>query len=209
MWGTHFTPPAHHRGVAHDVPADVQDVLTQLHEAAVEAAATAAGDDDSASGADTDDTPSADTDDTPSADTDNIPSAGADDTTVVDDAGNPTANDDPSDPTADAPEAFAAPVETAQTVASNKLPAGELRSQFTHGYDRALAIAAAEPAVAAEYVRAVDRRLAAVTDRSRDGVAGDDPDHSTDSDDASDSTDPDNASGSTDSDDPDDANDDL
>ena len=218
MWGTHFTPPAHHRGVAHDVPADVQDVLTQLHEAAVEAAATAAGDDDSASGADTDDTPSADTDDTtvvddaddtPSADTDNTPSADADDTTVVDDAGNPTANDDPSDPTADAPEAFAAPVETAQTVASNKLPAGELRSQFTHGYDRALAIAAAEPAVAAEYVRAVDRRLAAVTDRGRDGVAGDDPDHSTDSDDASDSTDPDNASDSTDSDNPDDANDNL
>jgi hypothetical protein len=184
--------------VAHDVPADVQDVLTQLHEAAVEAAATAAGDDDSASGADTDDTQSADTDNTPSAD--------ADDTTVVDDAGNPTANDDPSDPTADAPEAFAAPVETAQTVASNKLPAGELRSQFTHGYDRALAIAAAEPAVAAEYVRAVDRRLAAVTDRGRDGVAGDDPDHSTDSNDASGSTDSDNASDSTD---PDDANDDL
>ncbi len=201
MWGTHFTPPAHHRGVAHDVPADVQDVLTQLHEAAVEAAATAAGDDDSASGVDADDTPSADTDDaTVVDDADDTPSADTDDATVVDDAGNPTANDDPSDPTADAPEAFAAPVETAQTVASNKLPAGELRSQFTHGYDRALAIAAAEPAVAAEYVRAVDRRLAAVTDRSRDGVAGDDPDHYTDPDDANDSTD---------SDDPDDANDDL
>jgi len=113
--------------VAHDVPADVRDVLTQLHEAAVEAAAGVAG----------------------------APTDGRDD-----------ANDRPEvDGDGDAPEAFAAPLETARTVARNKLPPGELQSQFTHGYDRALAVAAAEPAVAAEYVRAVDRRLVEATDR--------------------------------------------
>lgn len=139
--------------MAHDVPADVRDVLTQLHEAAVEAARGVAG--TSTDGRDD-----------------------GDESRETDDGDHPPETDGVDDPLetdedGDAPEAFTAPVETAQTVATNKLPPGPLRSQFTHGYDRALAVVDGEPAVAAEYVRAVDRRLVAATDRES-VVGGDD-----------------------------------
>ena len=179
--------------MAHDVPADVQDVLTQLHEAAVEAAVMTAGDSSDEAGDDAEATTGDDAETAAEGDTE---------TTTGDDA-ETTTDGDTETATDDVPEAFAAPLETARTVASNKLPAGELRNQFTHGYDRALAVAAAEPAVAAEYVRAVDRRLAAATDRSREGVAGGDPEELTDSDEPGDTGDPSGPGDSDESDDPD------
>lgn len=57
-------------------------------------------------------------------------------------------------------------VETAGTVSRNKLPEGDRRDQLCHGCDRvATALATAdgvEPDVAAEYTRAIARRLPGV-----------------------------------------------
>lgn len=169
-----------------EVPADVQDVLAQLHAAAVGTAAkrpdaperhdpapegdrrTDADDpaspddspDDSPDGEEAGDSPASDGDTTPASDGDTTPPSDGDTTPAAE---------------------FTAAVETAETVARNKLPAGPLRDRLTHGYDRALATVEEEPVVAAEYVRAADRRLAAATDGdptvddlARDG--GDDSD---------------------------------
>ncbi|UIO98544.1 hypothetical protein Hbl1158_08210 [Halobaculum sp. CBA1158] len=55
-------------------------------------------------------------------------------------------------------EALAA-VDTAHTVAENKLPPGDRRDRIRHGCERVADLAAADPTVAAEYLDAVRRRL--------------------------------------------------
>ncbi|MFC7136815.1 hypothetical protein [Halobaculum litoreum] len=52
-----------------------------------------------------------------------------------------------------------AAVDTARTVASNKLPAGDRRDRLVHGCDRVADLAADDPAVATEYLAALRRRL--------------------------------------------------
>lgn len=146
--------------VSGDVPADVQDVLAQLHAAAV-GAVTERGPTHRQDPAASTDAPPADADDSP------LPARDADTT----------------------PEAeFTAAVETAQTVAHNKLPAGPLRDRLTHGYDRALATVDGEATVAAEYVRAADRRLAAATDG--DATVDGRPSEASDGDERDDGDDP-------------------
>ncbi|PSQ30494.1 hypothetical protein BRD06_01900 [Halobacteriales archaeon QS_9_67_15] len=57
-------------------------------------------------------------------------------------------------------------VTSAQSVAANKLPESELRGELLHGCERIAALLDAdgdtEPAAAAEYLAAMERRLAAV-----------------------------------------------
>lgn len=50
-------------------------------------------------------------------------------------------------------------VESARTVATNKVPDEELRARLRHGCDRVAELAAAEPLVAAEYCRAMRDRV--------------------------------------------------
>ncbi|MEZ3143779.1 hypothetical protein [Halobaculum sp. MBLA0143] len=166
-----------------EVPADVQDVLAQLHAAAVGAVGTqsdAPARHDPAPESDRRD----DADDPASPDDTVSPGElpGGDEA-----AGTPASDGDTTPATE-----FTAAIETAETVARNKLPTGPLRDRLVHGYDRALATVEEEPAVAAEYVRAADRRLAAATDgdptvdspardgddgeASRDDADADDPD---------------------------------
>ncbi|MFB6175765.1 MAG: hypothetical protein ABEI99_01225 [Halobaculum sp.] len=69
---------------------------------------------------------------------------------------------------------FEATVETAQTVARNKLPESDLRARLLHGTERVLATGDHEPGVAAEYVRGMRRLLAEATgehDDDRDDPA--------------------------------------
>lgn len=65
-------------------------------------------------------------------------------------------------------EEFRATVETAQTVTRNKLPESDLRGQLLHGTERVLATAEHDPTVAAEFLRAMERRLADATGDSDD-----------------------------------------
>ncbi|MDQ2073384.1 hypothetical protein ACODNH_08120 [Haloarcula sp. NS06] len=56
-------------------------------------------------------------------------------------------------------------VASAETVSRNKLPECELRSQLLHGYEQVrTALDNDDPDAAAEYLRAMNRRLAAVVD---------------------------------------------
>ena len=57
------------------------------------------------------------------------------------------------------PEEARSAVDTARTVARNKLVAGEHRDRLVHGCDRVVDLATADPAVAAEYLDAMRRRL--------------------------------------------------
>jgi len=57
------------------------------------------------------------------------------------------------------PEEARSAVDTARTVARNKLAAGDRRDRLVHGCDRVVDLATADPAVAAEYLDAVRRRL--------------------------------------------------
>ncbi|EMA19662.1 hypothetical protein [Haloarcula argentinensis] len=59
-------------------------------------------------------------------------------------------------------------VATAETVSRNKLPECELRSQLLHGYEQVrTALDNDDPDAAAEYLRAMHRRLVAVDDGPR------------------------------------------
>jgi hypothetical protein len=56
-------------------------------------------------------------------------------------------------------------VATAETVSRNKLPACDLRAQLLHGCEQVhTALDEDHPDAAAEYLRAMERRLAAVDD---------------------------------------------
>ena len=60
-------------------------------------------------------------------------------------------------------------VGTAETVSRNKLPECELRAQLLHGCQQVhTALDNQHPDAAAEYLRAMDRRLAAVDDEISD-----------------------------------------